>query len=435
MSEEILYESVVCPSCGCLCDDIDLVVEDNRVTTVRNICEWGISKFLFTKKFTQNVKRGRVEKPMIREKTLVETDYETAISKAVDILKGSKKPLIYGLTNSGYKAQKIALNIARNLKGLFEPREAALLSSYYAAMGNSNFYTAPLEEIRNRADLIIYWGCNPIHSTPRHLARYSVYPKGRTKEKALLDRRIFTVDVAENEMVRPLPYQFLQVKRGGDSLVMEVMMKLLKGENVENYDVDLDTITNMTGRMTKVSYGAIFFGLGLSVKGNAVKNINNLMALVNEINTKTRFVAIPLYDDFNTSGVIQLLLREMKSPFPADFSDDKNANNSKYSLLENLHEIDAALIVGDDLFWSLPAEKSDLLKDIPMVLIDPFWTRTTNKCQVVFPTAVTGLEAEGIAYRMDGLPLKLKKVLESEYPSDEKILGDIYKRLNLKTVF
>ncbi|PIQ44968.1 MAG: formylmethanofuran dehydrogenase subunit B, partial [Deltaproteobacteria bacterium CG12_big_fil_rev_8_21_14_0_65_43_10] len=52
-----------------------------------------------------------------------------------------------------------------------------------------------------------------------------------------------------------------------------------------------------------------------------------------------------------------------------------------------------------------------------------------NKCQVVFPTAVTGIEAEGVAYRMDGLPLKLKKVLESEYPSDESILGDIYQRL------
>ena len=84
---EILYESVVCPSCGCLCDDIDVVVEENRVKSIRNVCEWGISKFLFTKKFTPNVKRGRVEKPMIREKTLVETDYETAISRAVDILK------------------------------------------------------------------------------------------------------------------------------------------------------------------------------------------------------------------------------------------------------------------------------------------------------------------------------------------------------------
>jgi len=371
---------------------------------------------------------GRVEKPMIKEKTLVETDYETAISRAVDILKGSKKPLIYGLTNSGYNAQKIALNIARRLKGLFEPRGAALLSSYYAAMGDSNFYVAPLEEIRNNADLIIYWGCNPIHSTPRHLARYSVYPRGRCKERGSQDRVVFAVDVAENEMGK-LSRQFLQVERGTDFLAMETMMKLLRGESIEDYKGDIVSIENMVKYMTKVSYGAIFFGLGLSGKDSAKRNVENLMALVKELNSKTRFVILPLYDDFNTSGVIQLLIRELKSPMPADFSCDQAVNHSMNTLLENLHEVDAALVVGEDPFWSFPSEKSDFLKEIPMVLIDPFWTRTTNKCQVVFPTAVTGIEAEGVAYRMDGLPLKLKKVLESEYPSDESILGDIYQRL------
>ena len=425
---EILYESVVCPSCGCLCDDIDVVVEENRVKSIRNVCEWGINKFLFTKKFTSNVRRGRVEKPMIRGKTLVETNYETAISMAVDILKGSKKPLIYGLTNSGYNAQKIALNIARRLKGLFEPRGAALLSSYYAAMGDSNFYVAPLEEIRNNADLIIYWGCNPIHSTPRHLARYSVYPRGRCKERGSQDRVVFAVDVAENETGK-LSRQFLQVERGTDFLAMETMMKLLRGESIEDYKGDIVSIENMVKYMTKVSYGAIFFGLGLSGKDSAKRNVENLMALVKELNSKTRFVILPLYDDFNTSGVIQLLIRELKSPMPADFSCDQAVNHSMNTLLENLHEVDAALVVGEDPFWSFPSEKSDFLKEIPMVLIDPFWTRTTNKCQVVFPTAVTGIEAEGVAYRMDGLPLKLKKVLESEYPSDESILGDIYQRL------
>ena len=425
---EILYESVVCPSCGCLCDDIDVVVEENRVKSIRNVCEWGISKFLFAKNFTLNVKRGRVEKPMIREKTLVETDYETALSRAVDILKGSKKPLIYGLTNSGYNAQKIALNIAKRVKGFFEPRGAALLSSYYAAMGNSNFYVAPLEEIRNNADLIIYWGCNPILSTPRHLARYSVYPRGRCKERGSQDRVVFTVDVAENEMGK-LSRQFLQVERGTDFLAMETMVKLLKGEKVEGYKGDIATIENMVKYMTKVSYGAIFFGFGLSGGGNVTKNIESLMTLVKELNNKTRFVILPLYDDFNAIGVIQLLIRELKSPMPADFSCDQAVNHSMNTLLGNLHEVDAALVIGEDPFWSLSSEKSDFLRAIPMVLIDPFWTRTTNKCQVVFPTAVTGIEAEGIAYRMDGLPLKLKKVLESEYPSEEKILGDIYQRL------
>jgi len=426
---EILYESVICPSCGCLCDDIDVLVADNKVKSIRNICQWGINKFFFTKKFTSNVKRGRVERPMVRENNLVETDYETAVSRAVDILKRSRKPLVYGLTNSGYDAQNVALDIARVLKGWFEPRKAVLLSPYYSAMKNSGFYIAPLDEVRNSADVIVYWGCNPVHSTPKHLARYSLYPRGRCTEKGNLDRVVFTVDVAENELVR-MSRKYLLVEPGTDFIAMETMIKLLRNEKVEDYEGDIAAIQDIVQYMARSAYGAIFFGLGLSRNGNAVRNVETLMALVKELNRKTRFVIIPLYDDFNTNGAMQLLLRELGSPVPADFSCDHPADHGMPTLLENLHEIDAALVVGEDPFWSMPLEQSDLLKKIPIILIDPFWTRTTNKCQVVFPTAITGVEAEGIAYRMDGLPLKLRKVLETDYPSDEVILDDIYQRLS-----
>ena len=426
---ETIYESVVCPSCGCLCDDIDVVIEDNKVKSIRNVCEWGINKFLFTKKFTQDVRRARIDTPMIREGNLVETDYETAISTAVHLLEESKKPLIYGLTNSGYEAQKSALQIARRLRGWFEPRGAGFLSPYYSAMRESHFYLAPLDEVKNNADCVIYWGCNPIHSTPRHLARYSVFPKGRCKERGSQDRLVFTVDVVENEMSRACR-KFLQVEPGTDYLVMEAMTRLLRRETVDDYTGDILSIQDMVKKMARVSYGAIFFGLGLSSKGNAQRNIGALMRLTRELNNKNQWVTIPLYDDFNTSGAIQLLLREFSRPTPMDFSQDHEMAPEKPTLLEDIHEVDTALVIGEDPFWSLSAQKSEHLKEIPMVLIDPFWTRTTNKCSVVFPTAVNGVEAEGIAYRMDGLPLKLNKVIECDHPSDEAILKDIYERLS-----
>ncbi|MFH1624443.1 MAG: formylmethanofuran dehydrogenase subunit B [Pseudomonadota bacterium] len=426
---EKLYESVVCPSCGCLCDDIDVVVEDNTIKTIRNVCEWGINKFLFTKKFTSNVRRGRVERPMVKERSLVETDYETAYKRTVDILTRARKPLVYGLTNSGYNAQKIALQIAKRLNGLFEPRGTSVFNPYYSAMRDSNFYIAPLEEIKNNADLVVYWGCNPLHSTPRHLARYSVYPKGRCRERGSLDRLVLTVDIAQNEMSK-MSREFLQVEPSTDFSVIDVMRRLLRGEAVEGYKGDIAAIENMVKAMTKASYGAVFFGLGLSRGANATRNINQLMALIKDLNTRTRFVILPLYHDYNASGAAQLLLRELGTALPADFSSERVTSGGMATFLDNLHEIDAVLIVGEDPFWSLPAEKSDLLREIPLVLIDPFWTRTTNKCQVVFPSAVTGVEAEGIAYRMDGLPIKLTKVLNSEYPSDESILEEIYQRLN-----
>lgn len=35
----MIVKDVVCPFCGCLCDDIEVEVEGNRVVAVANACE------------------------------------------------------------------------------------------------------------------------------------------------------------------------------------------------------------------------------------------------------------------------------------------------------------------------------------------------------------------------------------------------------------
>jgi len=64
-----------------------------------------------------------------------------------------------------------------------------------------------------------------------------------------------------------------------------------------------------------------------------------------------------------------------------------------------------------------------------VIQIDAFETYTTHLCEVVFPSAMAGVEAEEIAYRMDGIPLKLSRLLESPYPSDREILKDFLERI------
>jgi len=54
---------------------------------------------------------------------------------------------------------------------------------------------------------------------------------------------------------------------------------------------------------------------------------------------------------------------------------------------------------------------------------------TTLVANVVIPSAVAGLEAEGTAYRMDGIALRVKKVVESSYWSDEQILEKLLEKV------
>jgi formylmethanofuran dehydrogenase subunit B len=48
---------------------------------------------------------------------------------------------------------------------------------------------------------------------------------------------------------------------------------------------------------------------------------------------------------------------------------------------------------------------------------------------VVLPTAIYGVSAAGTAYRMDNVPLPLKKVVDSPQPTDEEVLSEIIARL------
>ncbi|MCK9308306.1 MAG: formylmethanofuran dehydrogenase subunit B, partial [Methanoculleus sp.] len=51
---------------------------------------------------------------------------------------------------------------------------------------------------------------------------------------------------------------------------------------------------------------------------------------------------------------------------------------------------------------------------------------TTAFCNVQIPVAVTGIDAEGTAYRMDGVPIRTRKILSTDYPSDREILLRMY---------
>jgi formylmethanofuran dehydrogenase subunit B len=58
-------------------------------------------------------------------------------------------------------------------------------------------------------------------------------------------------------------------------------------------------------------------------------------------------------------------------------------------------------------------------------------TPTTMLSKVVIPVATAGVEAEGTAYRMDGVPLRLRKLVEPRegVHSDAEVLEMIMGRM------
>ena len=82
---EIGRESIICPGCGCLCDDLDVTSDGERLLEVANVCLWGVSRFLTTKKFHPKKERRRLQEPRLKVNGRFRAaTYETALARAAE---------------------------------------------------------------------------------------------------------------------------------------------------------------------------------------------------------------------------------------------------------------------------------------------------------------------------------------------------------------
>jgi formylmethanofuran dehydrogenase subunit B len=100
-------------------------------------------------------------------------------------------------------------------------------------------------------------------------------------------------------------------------------------------------------------------------------------------------------------------------------------------------EADAALIVASDPVGNSPRVVMEHFAQIPTIVLDPYETPTTRIAEVVFPVTISGVESEGTAYRMDSVPLRLRKIKSAPKGilTDYEVLNGIimkYKQLAKK---
>lgn len=423
---EVAQQSIICTGCGCLCDDLDVTMAGGQLLEVSNVCLWGLSRFFPYKKFHPKKERHRLLEPLGRVNGRLQgVSYETALERSAEILGKARRPLIYGLTNTGSWAQEAALQLARKLKARLEPADLAFKAPYYQSVKKHGLYWAPLEVIRDEADTVLFWGANPLHSCPRHPVRYSVFARGRFIERGVEDRQVAAVDIYRTEVAK-FCHLFVQVEPGQELQLLQGIREHLQenpgpGPRVKG-------TRRLADFLSKADFGVIFYGRGATYnQGFAV--LDELGSLAAHLGEKRPFVLFPLAGDFNSSGLYHLLLTELGVPEAPDFGQAGGLLTS--ALPVDFGDFDAILVLGADLFWFLPEDQALALqgRQVPVVSLSPFANRTTACSQVVLPVALAGFEAAEVAYRMDGLPLVLKKLLPTAWPSDREVLLDLMKAI------
>ena len=421
---------VICPFCGTLCDDleVDVDVKEEKVIEVRNACQIGSRKF-----FTSNPSEHRYQKPLIKDNgSYKEVSWDEAIDRAADILIRAKRPLLYGFSSTECEAQGKGVELAEILGAILDNTASVCHGPSLLAIQDVGAPSSTLGEYKNRADLIIFWGSNPVHAHPRHLGRYSDFIRGYFRKDGTSDRYVIVVD-PRNTHTAQLADLHVQINPNEDYELINAIRAILRGVELDQDEISgvpMEKIRELVETMKSCNFGVLFFGMGLTQTLSHHRNIDSAICLVRELNDHTKFLLTPMRGHYNVAGANQVFTWQTGYAYSIDFSKGyPRYNPGEFSSVDVLmrDEIDASLIVASDPASNFPAAAVKNMFKYPLISIEPHHTPTSVNADIILPPAIAGIECEGTAYRMDNVPLRLRKVKDA--PGDCLTDKEILERL------
>ena len=427
-SQELkVVKDATCTFCGCVCDDIDLTVDGHTIVDAKRACALGNSWFL---------NHGIDDGPSCRIEGQP-ASVEDGIERAAQILSNAKYPLTYGLSDTTSESQRVAVGISDWIGGIVDTTTSVCHGPSGMAFQSVGEATCTLGEVRNRGDMIIFWGSNPAESHPRHFTKYSLMPKGMFLPNGRKDRFCVIVDVRKTKSAKAADL-FIQIKPRKDFEAIWTLRALAQGIELDPEEIERETGNSLAlwqdlmERMKACKFGVIFFGMGLTMTRGKHANSEAVLALTRDMNRYTRFVCKPNRGHGNVTGADNVVAWRTGYPFGVNMARGyPRFNPGEYTAADVLArgEADAAMIIASDPMANFSQAARDHLASIPYVAFDPKETPTTRAAMVAFTVATYGINVPGTVYRMDDVPIPLRPAFESPHPSDYEILIRLEKRV------
>jgi formylmethanofuran dehydrogenase subunit B len=401
--------AATCAGCGCGCDDIEVAVAAGALEGATGTCPLGDA--WLAERTAEALPLARVDGR--------EAEFGDAVDAAAAILREARLPLVCGLAETDCESQRAAVALAEALGAVIDPSDGAA-GAASQAIGVS---TATFGDLRDRADLVVAWRADPVTSNPRLLPRLRLDRAGRPAERTLVvvdARRTATAEEADEfiELSPELDFEALWTLR---ALVRDVSLDRDLAARLP-----LDVLEQLAGRLRATRYGALLHAPAGFANGLA------LLALVRDLASIAHVVSLLLRQECNARGAEDVLAWQTGYPAAVSFARGyPRARPGEFSAAGMLErgEPDAALVVGFDALRGLSPRAAESLRRIPTVVVDPRATETATAARVAFATASAGVQREGTAHRMDGVPVALRAPLASERVGDAEVLAAIQARI------
>jgi formylmethanofuran dehydrogenase subunit B len=404
-------KTLVCTGCGCLCDDIQVETDGGRLGQIENACAKGAAYLQAA------FNPERRPKSSIRGQSC---SPEAAIDEAAQLLSRAKRRLIFGLDSSTLETQALAIELARKLGAALDDASSFSYGPLIERILGQELPTCSLSEVKDKADLLLYWGANPTATHPRHLSKYTYYAYADFNPAGWYPKvTLSSIDVRPTELTAMSKPAFRIKPRGDRELISGIL-----GES-PTASVEAKQLSEL---VKKSRFCAIFCGLGLvhSLDGD----FGGFSQMVQLLSKSILVAIIPMMAETNMLGFNQSLHKRTSYVNQVNFAGGVS-HGREFSFPEQAynHTPDCILIVGSDPFSMLPQSLTSHLQGVNIICLDHLSTLTAEAAGVVIPTAVPGVESGGNVVRMDGDSIALTQPIKNGYPTEEGILKQLLEKV------
>ena len=387
-------EHVTCLGCGCACDDIAVVVKRGRIAEASNACTLGAAWFGDGVVPAEIRVDGRA------------APLERAIGETAELLIGAARPLVYIAGDVSCEAHREAIAIGDRLHAAVDSVAATAAGAVLAGQRRGRA-TATLGEIREHADLVVFWGVDPDERYPRFVARYATAPGDLGKT-----RRVVAVDVGASRGPKDADVR-VAIAPSDEVDAIGAMRARVAGRDAS--PARFGSAVDLSRRMMQARYTAIVVDGEPGAGAIDPDRAEALIALGQALNGPARCTLCTLRGGGTRSGADAVLTWQTGFPFAVDFAGGPpryrpaGGGGSAEALLAD-HEIDAALVIGAPA--TIPGPVAEGLGRIPVAVIGPRATTSAVRAVVAIDTGVAGIHEGGTAFRMDDVPLPLRASLD-----------------------
>jgi formylmethanofuran dehydrogenase subunit B len=412
MSDDRVLQSVTCLGCGCGCDDLTVRVRAGRIAELSPPCP-------LAKRWFGDGTVPREIRVEGRPATI-----EKAMEAAAAVLNGAGRPLVLLAPDLTTEAQRAAIAVGDALRAEVDGATSDSAAAGILAAQRRGRAAATLGEIRNRADVVLFWAVDPSERYPRYLERYAAAASAtHVRERTLLSVSVGADRGPEKAEIKA------EFTPGEEVDALAVMKATVRGQRLGELPARLRPAATIAERLMQGRYVAVVHDAESGREGRDAQRTESLVALAQALNGPTRAALSSLRAGGNRSGAEAALTWQTGYPMRVSFREGHPRAQSGRSGLDRLRsgDADAVLVAGSAAALEDPALGLDR---VPGVVIGPRASSVPG-ARVAIDTGIAGIHEPGTGYRMDDVPLPLSPVLESPRPAAETLgllLGALRRR-------